>query len=106
MGIDGQVKAKEANDEAKRQEKDALRRRFESDMIRSRQQQIERKKTEREREKAEDAETAKFLGEWCKVLDKQEQEELELKAVAARKLAGEHRKMVEIQRRKKNEDKK
>merc|ERR1712048_549887 len=104
--IEGQVKAKEADDEKKRQEKDALRRRFEGEMLRSRQEQIERKKTEREREKAEDAETAKFLGEWCMVLDKQEQEELELKAVAARKLAGEHRKMVEIQRRKKNEDKK
>merc|ERR1712187_910554 len=104
--IEGQVKEKEADNERKRQEKDALRRRFEGEMLRSRQGQIERKKTEREREKAEDAETAKFLGEWCKVLDKQEQEELELKAVAARKLAGEHRKRVEIQRRKKNEDKK
>merc|ERR1712048_1478125 len=104
--IDGQVKAKEASDEAKRQEKDALRRRFESDMIRSRQSQIERKRAEREREKSEDAETAKFLGEWCKVLDKQEQEELELKKVAARKLAGEHKKMVDISRTKRNDEKK
>jgi len=103
--IDGQVKAKEASDEKKRLEKDALRRRFESDMIRSRQEQIERRKAERDREKSEDAETAKFLGEWCKVLDKQEQEELELKAVAARKLAAEHKKMVEISRRKSNENK-
>merc|ERR1719401_1436638 len=104
--IEGQVKAKEADDERKRQEKDALRRRFEGEMLRSRQEQIERKKSEREREKAEDAETAKFLGEWCKVLDKQEQEELELKNAANRKLAQEHKKMVEIQRRKAEDDKK
>merc|ERR1711953_778988 len=81
-------------------------RRWNEDINKSRAAQIQRKANQRAKDKAEDAKTAKFLGEWCKVLDKQEQEELELKAVAARKLAGEHRKMVEIQRRKKNEDKK
>jgi len=104
--VDNQVKNKEASDEKKRQEKDALRRRFEGEMLRSRSAQIERKRAERAREKSEDMETAKFLGEWCKVLDKQEQEELELKSVAARKLSGEHKKMCSIARGKGNEDKK
>merc|ERR1712187_784619 len=104
--IEGQVKAKEADDERKRQEKDALRRRFEGEMLRSRQEQIERKKSEREREKAEDAETAKFLGEWCKVLDKQEQDEIQAKRDQAKKLAAEQKIHVEVQRRKRNEEKK
>jgi len=93
-------------DEKKRMDKDATRRRFEGEMLKSRQAQIERKKSDREREKSEDAETAKFLGEWCKVLDTQEQEELELKHAAARKLAGEHKKMVDNQRGKHGGDKK
>merc|ERR1712217_187314 len=99
-------KAKEASDEKKRLDKEELMRRWNEDINKSRAAQIDRKAQQRAKEKAEDAETAKFLGEWCKVLDKQEQEELELKAVAARKLAGEHKKMTEISRRKKNEDKK
>eukprot|EP00927_Polykrikos_kofoidii_P019168 TRINITY_DN18931_c0_g1_i1.p1 TRINITY_DN18931_c0_g1~~TRINITY_DN18931_c0_g1_i1.p1 ORF type:complete len:508 (-),score=149.17 TRINITY_DN18931_c0_g1_i1:80-1516(-) len=103
--IESQVKAKEASDEKKRLEKEAARRRYEQEMLKSRETQIMRKKSERQREKAEDAETAKFLGEWCKVLDKQEQEELELKAVAARKLADEHKKMVQVQRTKHDEEK-
>lgn len=54
----------------------------------------------------EDAETARFLGEWCKVLDKQEGEEGELKKIAARKLAEEHQKMAHLSRQKKSNEKK
>merc|ERR1712110_771667 len=104
--VEGQVKAKEESDERKRLEKEELRRKFEGEMMRSREAQILRKKAEREQTKMEDAETAKFLGEWCKVLDKQEYEEMELKNQAARKLAQEHKKMVEIQRRHKEDGKK
>merc|ERR1712217_347496 len=99
-------KAKEAADEKKRLEKEELHRRWNEDINKSRAAQIERKRQQREKDKAEDMETAKFLGEWCKVLDKQEQEELEMKNAANRKLAQEHKKMVEIQRRKEEDDKK
>jgi len=100
------VKAKEESDERKRIEKEQLRRKFEGEMMKSREAQILRKKSDRDREKMEDAETAKFLGEWCKVLDKQEQEEGELKKIAARKLAGEHQKMAHMSRQKKSNEKK
>mmetsp|Transcript_12888 Transcript_12888/g.20407 ORF Transcript_12888/g.20407 Transcript_12888/m.20407 type:complete len:483 (+) Transcript_12888:137-1585(+) len=103
--VDGQVKEKEANDEHKRLEKQSMMTRWNEDILRSRQAQIDRKRATREREKGDDAETAKFLSEWCKVLDKQESEEHDLKHLAARKLAGEHKKMVEILRRKKGDEK-
>ncbi|CAE7476600.1 SPCS1 [Symbiodinium natans] len=103
--VEGQVKQKEAADEKKRLDKLEMMRRWEEDIQNSRQAQIERKQNTRAREKAEDHETAKFLAEWCKVLDKQEQEENILKDAAARKLAQEHLKQVELSRRKKFEEK-
>merc|ERR1719326_381920 len=103
--IANQVAQKEKDDENKRLAKEEAKRRWEQDIQKSRAQQIARKQAQREQEKAEDAETAKFLQEWCKVLDRQEQEEVELKNQANRKLAGEHKKMVEIQRRRKETDK-
>merc|ERR1712151_1109277 len=104
--VESQVKAKEASDEKKRLEKEELMRRWNEDINKSRAAQIQRKSNQRAKDKAEDVETAKFLGEWCKVLDKQEQEELEMKNAANRKLAQEHKKMVEIQRRRAEDDKK
>merc|ERR1719194_348606 len=98
--IERQVAQKEANDEAKRLAKEEAKRRWEDDIQKSRVQQIQRKQAQREQEKSEDAETAKFLQQWCKVLDRQEQEEVELKNQANRKLSQEHKKMVEIGRRK------
>ncbi|CAL1132646.1 unnamed protein product [Cladocopium goreaui] len=103
--VEGEVKRKEENDERKRIAKLEMMQRWEEDIQKSRQAQIQRKQNARAREKAEDAETAKFLAEWCKVLDKQEQEENRLKDEAAKKLAEEHKKQVELMRRKKNEDK-
>eukprot|EP00933_Yihiella_yeosuensis_P006462 TRINITY_DN111165_c0_g1_i1.p1 TRINITY_DN111165_c0_g1~~TRINITY_DN111165_c0_g1_i1.p1 ORF type:complete len:480 (+),score=164.14 TRINITY_DN111165_c0_g1_i1:99-1538(+) len=103
--VEGQVKAKEADDERKRLEKEAMMRRWNEDIMQSRQAQIDRKKATRNREKAEDIETAKFLQEWCKVLDKQESEENHLKDMAARKLAAEHKKMTGIQRKKQDDEK-
>jgi len=103
--IEAQVAQKEADDENKRLAKEDAKARWEGDIQKSRVQQIQRKQSERERDKSEDAETAKFLQEWCKVLDRQEQEEVELKSHANRKLSQEHRKMVEIQRRKVEMDK-
>merc|ERR1712194_581325 len=104
--VESQVKAKEASDEKKRLDKEELMSRWNEDINKSRAAQIERKRAQREKDKGEDCETAKFLGEWCKVLDKQEQEELEMKNAANRKLASEHKKMVEISRRKFEDDKK
>lgn len=104
--VDAQVAEKEAENERKRLAKEAMLKRWSDDIQRSRQAQMERKRQQRLRDRAEDQETAKFLGEWCKVLDKQEEEENELKNHAARKLAQEHLKMVEIQRRRREEEKK
>merc|ERR1719191_1436205 len=103
--IENQVKQKEEDDERKRLAKEEAKARWEQDIQKSRVAQIQRKQAEREREKSEDAETAKFLQEWCKVLDRQEQEEVELKSQANRKLQLEHKKMVEIARRKGETDK-
>ncbi|CAK9034292.1 unnamed protein product [Durusdinium trenchii] len=88
--VEGEVKKKEENDERKRLEKLEMMQRWEEDIQKSRQAQIQRKQNARAKEKAEDAETAKFLAEWCKVLDKQEQEENRLKDEAAKKLAEDH----------------
>merc|ERR1712193_366296 len=59
----------------------------------------------REKERAEESETAAFLSEWCKTLDKQEQDEQDLKRMAAKKLSIEHKQQVEIQRRRHEETK-
>jgi len=103
--VDRQVQEKEASDEKKLKEKAEQHAKWEADVRASRAAQLERKRQQREREKAEDVETARFLGEWCKVLDKQEQEEVEMKNTANRKLAQEHKKQVEIQRRRREEEK-
>merc|ERR1719456_1402136 len=79
--------------------------RWQDDINKSRQQQVLRKQDIRDKEKTEDRETAQFLGEWCKVLDKQEKEEHTIKRSAMVRLAGEHKKQVEIQRRRKEETK-
>lgn len=104
--VEQQVQAKAADDERKRREKAEMKARWEQDIFNSRIAQLERKRAQREREKHEDNETAKFLGEWCKVLDKQEQEEIELKNAANKKLAQEHLKHTEIQRRRLEEERK
>jgi len=96
--VDRQVAEKEASDESKRLAKQEAKHRWENDIQNSRAAQIQRKQMIRQRERGEDAETAQFLGEWCKVLDKQEQEEIEAKGLAARKLSQEHKKQVEIAR--------
>jgi len=103
--IAGQVADKQRDDENKRIAKEEGKQRWEADIQKSRVAQIQRKQAERERDKSEDAETAKFLSEWCKVLDRQEQEEVELKSHANRKLSLEHKKMVEVGRRRLETDK-
>lgn len=103
--VEAQVQAKEASDEAKRVAKENMLRRWAEDCHVSRIQQIERKRDQRLRDRAEDAETARFLSDWNKVLDAQEQQENTLRDEAARKLSQEHKKMAEIQRRKREEEK-
>jgi hypothetical protein len=102
--IEKQVQEKLEADNRKHAEKEELRRRWEADIQKSRHAQIDRKRTQRERERTEDAETAQFLQEWCKVLDRQEAEEVATRRSAAKSLAGEHQKACEISRRKKAEE--
>jgi len=89
-----QVAEKEANDEAKRLHKEETRKRWEDDIFKSRNAQMARKQAQRMRDRAEDAETASFLGEWCKVLDQQDGEEQDAKRGAAKKLQTEHLKQI------------
>jgi len=103
--VERQVLEKEIADEKKRLDKEEQLQRWQDDITKSRQQQIARKQEVRDREKTEDRETAQFLGEWCKVLDKQEKEEQLIKKSALTRLASEHKKQVEIQRRRKTEAK-
>jgi len=104
--VEMQVQQKAASDERKRQEKAERMGNWEADVMASRKAQLERKRRERERERAEDVETAHFLGEWCKVLDHQEQEEQGMKRATAKKLAAEHRKHTEVVSRRREEEKK
>lgn len=103
--VERQVAEKEASDEKKRIEKEEVKRRWEGDIQKSRKAQIERKQAQRQREMAEDAETAQFLGQWCKVLDKQEQEENEAKREAAVKLSQGHMNQMGISRQKSDANK-
>mmetsp|Transcript_44204 Transcript_44204/g.104651 ORF Transcript_44204/g.104651 Transcript_44204/m.104651 type:complete len:473 (-) Transcript_44204:110-1528(-) len=104
--IDRQVKEKEESDEKKRLAKEAQMKRWGDEIQASRRQQIERKQADRARERAQDAETAEFLQQWCKVLDKQDQDELDLKKDAARTLSDEHKRQCELMRKKTHEDRK
>jgi len=104
--VEKQVQEKAASDERTRKQKAERHAKWEADVMTNRAQQIERKLAQRQRARAEDVETARFLGEWCQVLDKQEQEENEMKRAANVKLAEEHKKQVEIARRRKEEEKK
>jgi len=103
--IERQVQEKEDAERRKLQEKEELRKRWLADVQKSRAAQMDRKRTQRERERAEDAETAQFLQEWCKVLDRQEADELQTRRDAAIALQGEHQRACEISRRKKDEAK-
>jgi hypothetical protein len=103
--VEAQVQAAADLNEQRRLQKEALHRRWNDDINNSRAAQIERKQKLRDKEREEDAETARFLGEWCKVLDKQEHEEAQAKRETAVKLAAEHKKQVEIARRKVQEEK-
>lgn len=103
--VEAQVQAAADLNEQRRLAKEALHQRWNDDINKSRAAQIERKQKQRDKEREEDADTAKFLGEWCKVLDKQEQEELAAKRETAVKLAQEHKKHTEINRKKKEEEK-
>merc|ERR1719158_885390 len=103
--LEKQVLEKEIHEEKKRLEKEESMRKWQDEIDRSRQQQIHRKRVEREHQRSEESETAAFLSEWCQTLDKQEQDEQDLKRMAAKKLANEHKKQVEIQRRRKEEGK-
>merc|ERR1719515_433921 len=99
--LEKQVLEKEIHEEKKRLEKEESMKKWQDEIDRSRQQQIHRKRVEREKDRSEEAETAAFLAHWCQTLDKQEQDEQDLKRMAAKKLANEHKKQVEIQRRRK-----
>merc|ERR1712228_366182 len=101
--VERQVQEKEETDRRKAEEKEVLKKRWEADILKSRAAQIDRKRSQRER--ADDAETAQFLNEWCKVLDKQEAEEFQTRKEAAKALNNEHKKACEISRRKKDEEK-
>uniref|UniRef100_A0A7S1FKE6 Trichohyalin-plectin-homology domain-containing protein n=1 Tax=Noctiluca scintillans TaxID=2966 RepID=A0A7S1FKE6_NOCSC len=97
--LERQVRAKEEADEERRMAKLAQQQRWKADVLRSRKAQIERRQEARQKEVQENVDTAKFVGEWCNVLEKQEQEEKAMKREANERLLHEYRKVADIKRR-------
>merc|ERR1719456_690937 len=102
--LEKQVLEKELDNERKRLAKEAKMRKWQEDIDQSRRRQIDRKRAERASEKAEEQEMAEFMTQWCVALDKQDEEEVKLRSVAGRKLSVEHKKQVEVNRRRINEE--
>jgi len=102
--LEKQVLEKELENEQKRLAKAEKMRKWQEDIDQSRRRQIDRKRAERSLEKAEEAEMAQFMRQWCTALDKQDEEEVHLKHHAEKKLAQEHKKQVEISRRRRDEE--
>lgn len=102
--LEKQVLEKELENERKRLEKEEKMRQWQADIDVSRRKQIDRKRAERAIEKAEETEMAQFMRQWCTALDKQDEEEVTLKKHAEKKLSEEHRKQVEISRRRRDEE--
>merc|ERR1719456_723395 len=102
--LENQVREKEESDERKRIEKAGKMKRWQEDIDTSRRRQIDRKRAERASEKAEEQEMAEFMTQWCVALDKQDEEEVKLRSVAGKKLSVEHKKQVEVMRRRADQE--
>lgn len=74
-------------------------------MNKSRLQQIDRKILGQKLAKKEEVEMSQFWSEWCKHLDLQEKEELDLKFAAAKNLQTEHLRQIEGKKRSKQMEK-
>merc|ERR1712007_48233 len=84
-------------DEKERVDRELQTRKWQADIEKSRLTQIQRKCEERARAKATDMEAAKFMNEWCHVLDEQEQDERARQIRAQKNLALENQRTVTVQ---------
>merc|ERR1719482_1477142 len=97
--LERQALEKEMSDETKRLEKEEKTRAWMEDIDKSRRYQVERKRQQLEREKAEEHELSSFWKEWCQRLDELDEQEKTQRKLAAKKLAQEQLAQNEVRRR-------
>lgn len=103
--LERQVLEKEMKDEMNRLEGEERRRKWLEDIDTSRRMQVERKRAQTDREKAEENELSCFWKEWCGRLDELDEQETTQRRLAAKKLAQEQLTQKEVRKRREEEDK-
>merc|ERR1719460_1781106 len=103
--LERQVLEKEMQDEMKRLEKEERSRKWLDEIDTSRRMQVERKRAQMDREKAEEHELSCFWKEWCGRLDELDEQEHTQRRLAAKKLAQEQLMQAEVRKRREEEEK-
>jgi len=102
--LERQALEKEMKDEMARLKKEERQRQWMEDIDNSRRMQVERKRSQMDREKAEEHELSVFWSEWCGRLDELDEQEKTQKKVAAKKLAQEQLMQKEVRNRRDEEE--
>merc|ERR1719375_2440917 len=103
--LERQVLEKEMKDEMDRLEGEERRRKWLEEIDTSRRMQVERKRAQTDREKAEEHELSTFWKEWCGRLDELDEQEKTQRRLAAKKLAQEQLMQKEVRKRREEEEK-
>jgi hypothetical protein len=103
--LERQVLEKEMKDEMMRLEGEERRRKWMEEIDTSRRMQVERKRAQTDREKAEEHELSSFWKEWCGRLDELDEQEKTQRRLAAKKLAQEQLMQKEVRKRREEEEK-
>jgi hypothetical protein len=103
--LERQVLEKEMKDEMIRLEKEERSRKWLDEIDTSRRMQVERKRAQMDREKAEEHELSCFWKEWCGRLDELDEQEHTQRRLAAKKLAQEQLMQAEVRKRREEEEK-
>jgi len=103
--LERQVLEKEMKDEMDRLEGEERRRKWLEEIDTSRRMQVERKRAQTDREKAEEHELSSFWKEWCGRLDELDEQEKTQRRSAAKKLAQEQLMQKEVRKRREEEEK-
>jgi hypothetical protein len=103
--LERQVLEKEMKDEMNRLEGEERRRKWLDDIDTSRRMQVDRKRAQMDREKAEEHELSCFWKEWCGRLDELDEQEHTQRRLAAKKLSQEQLVQAEVRKRREEEEK-
>jgi len=103
--LERQVLEKEMKDEMMRLEGEERRRKWMEEIDTSRRMQVERKRAQTDRGKAEEHELSTFWKEWCGRLDELDEQEKTQRRLAAKKLAQEQLMQKEVRKRREEEEK-